>query len=535
MENFSHALPLMLVILDGFGFSEKIPGNAVAAASMPTWHQLTSMYPSTLLHASGEWVGLPADQPGNSEVGHLTIGAGKPLPGLLKQINTSIEDHSFFEKKILSDFFDHIQKQGLRLHLMGLLSSGGVHSHERHLYALLTAAWQYNIAPFMHLFADGRDVAPRSVSLSLEQLELFLIKHRHNQGVIASLQGRFYAMDRDRNWERTESAFTMLTSKPDNQNTLSWRNYLAACYHKKITDEFIPPQLLVPEGYIHHQDAVIFFNFRPDRARQLTQRFLEKTDTILLTMAPYFEDTPEHVPEDTPKDSRAENTFSHKKYFYLFDAVKAENTFLDELQKQTHNKYNIFTIAETEKYLHVTRFLHGAGKTTVPGELQQLIPSIKAKQYVTEPRMSAYKITQTVIERLRSSHDDIIIINYANADMVGHSGNFEATVQAVEFLDEQLRLLYHECVEKRNGTLLITADHGNSECMLYPNGSPHTAHTANKVPCIIAHRAFQGLKIQPSSSWSLAHIAPTILALLSLKIPETMLQKALIRFSNQVI
>ncbi len=518
-------LPLALIILDGFGHQYKQQGNAVAQASLPTWKQLLAMYPHTLLHAAGNYVGLPNNYHGNSEVGHLTLGAGKAIPNLLKKINDSIDDLSFFKDKKLSSALTMIAKSEKRLHLMGLLSNGGVHSHEHHLHALLIAAQQHQISHiFIHVFADGRDVAPKSLARFLEKLEEKC--KELNTGVIASIHGRFYAMDRDNNWERTEKSYALLNTPSSPMQTASWRNYLASCYHQQITDEFLPPIMLNNNGVIKKEDGVIFFNFRPDRARQLTSMFLNKTIlqsttypvikdlSFFLTFAPYFDD---------PQ--------TNKRYNSLFKPSIAQTTLLETIQNQTSQNITILTIAESEKYTHVTRFFHGTDKTEVPHENQVMIPSIKAKTYEQEPKMSARKITEHILTTIREEAAEIIIANYANADMVGHSGNLEATIKACEYLDSQITLLYHEIVEKRLGSLIITADHGNAEHMISYHGQtavPHTAHTANKVPFLVAHQYLRGKSLTIQHEWGLAHVAPTILTLLGLSIPSSMEQESLL-------
>lgn len=513
--------PFAMIVLDGFGAREEKRGNAPALASMPTWHYLQNMYPHTLLHASGTAVGLLANTIGNSEVGHFTLGAGRIVPSLLQQFNNLIENNTFKDLPGLQECFSLLRSTQGRLHIMGLLSDGGVHSHINHLYALLgAAAHDHEPSAFLHLFTDGRDVKPYSAATFLTELEAVI--HRLNYGSIASLQGRYYAMDRDMNWDRTEKAFKILTS-PSLPYRYGWQSYLQEQYAQHISDEFIKPVSFIANSHIRAGDGLIFFNVRPDRARQITQAFLDRQNTPLkekitpkslqffLSFTNYFEQQP------------------FKNNRWLLDPAVATPTLLSTLYDQGKGKIKITTLAETEKQAHITTFLHGKTISTLPGEVQHLIASIKAKNYIDHPKMSAHRITQQLLSDLRNEQGDFFVANYANADMVGHSGNLEATIKACECLDEQLTLLYHEIVERRNGTLCITADHGNAEQMIHESdGSPNPAHTTNKVPFLIAHQSLRGRIITPSERWGLADVAPTILTLLHFNIPDAMNQDSML-------
>ncbi len=506
--------PTMLVILDGFGHRNEKKGNAIALANMPFWHSLHSQYPSTQLSAAGSDVGLLDGFMGNSEVGHLTLGAGRIIPSPLKKIHDAINNGSLAHNTVLLERLAQLKKSGGVLHFMGLLSDAGVHSHQDHLHALLKIACDNGIASiFIHPFLDGRDTPPRSAATYLEQLQTECA--RLGRGAIASIQGRFYAMDRDNNLDRTQKSYDVLYGLISQNSPTTWPEALAAAYSNNIDDEFVPPTLINPQGVIKPGDGVIFFNFRPDRARQLTQAFIGQNNNkplaFFITAARY--------------DQQFTNDF-------LFEETQVEQTLLDEIARQTSTPPPVFIVAETEKYAHVTYFFRGMREIQLPQEQRTLAPSIKAKNYIEHPEMSAPTITSTLIRSLRSKPAYFYLVNYANADMVGHSGNLAATIKACECLDQQLALLYHEVVERLEGTLIITADHGNAEEKIDEQGNPLTAHTANSVPFVVASKKSRkkggnASTFDKKPTQGLAHVAPTILALMGLTIPSVMEQKTI--------
>lgn len=514
--------PVMLVVLDGFGYNPQSLGNAVHAAKMPFWGWLINNYPHTLLHASGQHVGLLPGYIGNSEVGHLTLGAGRVVESVLKQFHDSIDDGSFFDNQVLIENFNKIKQSGAALHLMGLLSDGGVHSHERHLHALIKLAANVGLKKiYVHAFLDGRDVAPKSVVLYLQNLQQKI--YEYGVGKIASICGRFYAMDRDNNWDRTELCYKMLVGQAKPTSSTGWHDVLNACYEQGVTDEFVAPTLLDPDGCIKSGDGVVFFNFRPDRVRQLSESFLnpgfEKFKTVDLcsttnTLSFFV---------STVRYNKSFAQFSNK---ILFEHKPIKNTFLDVLAAQP-NPPQIFIIAETEKYAHVTYFFRGMVDKQLPNETRFLIPSIKVKNYINNPEMSAPEITKALLTSLQSSPADFYLVNYANADMVGHSGDMPATVKACECLDQQLELLYNQVVKTMNGTMFIVADHGNAESKIDINtGQPNTAHTTNPVPFVLVGPDFKSEHSAPTwpadGSYGLANIAPTILKFMKVQAPEEM-------------
>ncbi len=525
MNPLSPTTPTMLLILDGFGYTPIKDGNATARANMPTWHYLLSHYPHTLLHASGEHVGLLPGYIGNSEVGHITIGAGRIIPSMLKKIHDSIENKTFFNNELLIQHLKQLKAQNKALHLMGLLSDGGVHSHEHHLYALLKMAHDIGLNQvYIHAFLDGRDVPQRSAKNYLERLVKTCIDLQ--TGVLASVSGRFYAMDRDKNWERTKTCYDMLcTSRENNQNN-NWQAIINQSYKQNVTDEFISPTLITAQGTIKNGDGIIFFNFRPDRARQLTECFLNdqapvhkntqnktiKTLAFVITLSCYRDDFP---------------AMGNK---FLFQKEPIELTLLDVLA-QDPKPIPVFIIAETEKYAHVTYFFRGMEEKQLTHEERVLIPSIKAKTYIDIPQMSALKISEKLLLSFSQKPARFYLANFANLDMVGHSGDLNATVQACECIDDQIRIIYKNFVEKLNGTLIIIGDHGNAEVKIdYTTGQPQTAHTCNPVPCILINKQekqVRSIAFPSHIEFGLAHVAPTILTIMGYKIPEIMMQQTI--------
>jgi len=496
--------PTALVILDGFGYRKDTLHNAIAHAKTPSLDYLFTHYPSCILHASGRAVGLPQGAIGNSEVGHLTIGSGRIVQQPSFIINQALQDKTLHSNPTLITALKMLKKNTKTLHIMGLLSDADVHSNENFLYSLLEIAVQQGITKIIvHAFLDGRDVAPKSAQKHLQKLHDVLQKLGH--GILGSVHGRFYAMDRDNNWERTQASYKALT-EPQPITHTNWQEVIKKNYDENITDEFIPPTQLSSAAVVQNGDGIIFFNFRPDRARQLTASFVDPSFKTFSTkrINPAFFITP------TNYNSKLKTTV-------LFKRTLINNTLKDVLSQ--HNK-TIFCIAETEKYAHVTYFFNGQQETPVKNETRVLTPSIVAQDYVATPEMSAPKITTTVLESLRTNPHDFYLINYANADMVGHSGNFDATVKAIECLDREVKKLYEELVEKMDGTLFITADHGNAEQMFDPDiQQPRTAHTTNGVPFIMIKK---GLAHKKLALAQLSDVAPFILKHLQIPVPKEM-------------
>ncbi|HSC24695.1 MAG TPA: 2,3-bisphosphoglycerate-independent phosphoglycerate mutase [Candidatus Babeliales bacterium] len=500
--------PVALVILDGFGYSVKKRHNAIAHAHMPYFTQWWNLYPHAILQAAGEAVGLPEGFSGNSEVGHLTLGAGRIIPQPMKLWLQSIEDGSFEHNHEFIKQCKRLKEVGGSLHIMGLLSDAGVHAHEKQIHASIMLAINLEVKKIIiHPFLDGRDTPPRSAYIYLERLTHYIKQYNNGRVILGSLQGRYYAMDRDNNWERIEQSYRILTEK---QNHLydSWEKVLEYNYSHNITDEFIPPVQLNSDGYIHNGDGILLCNVRPDRARELTAAFIQEhfSHFIVKPLNLTFFMTPVAYSED----------FSTA---VLFPRKPLHNTLKDVLA--AHSK-TIFTIAETEKYAHVTYFFRGENEETVIGETRIMVNSIPAQNYIDNPRMCAEKITDEIIQSLCNNAADFYLINYANADMVGHSGDFNATVKAVEYLDVQLKRLYDVIVQKMNGTLYITADHGKAEDMYDDiTQQVRTAHTSNPVPFVMIRKNVEGsLFTLPIAQ--LSHVAPFILDNMKIPVPDEM-------------
>lgn len=495
--------PIALVILDGFGHRQERDGNAIALAKTPHLDEWFSRYPHTLLQASGLSVGLPEGYIGNSEVGHITIGAGRIIPQTVTRINASIDDGSFFTNPTLVESLKAVRKGSNRLHIMGLLSDAGVHCLTKHMFAYLQAAHDHGIKEiYIHPFLDGRDAPPKSAANYLTKLDAAIGKI--GAGTIGSLHGRFYAMDRNKNWDRTEISYHCLTNE-NRPLYATWRDYLDEHYAERITDEFMPPMLLNRHGIIRSGDAIICTNFRPDRSRQLTAAFdLPDFNHFPALIKPLWFFTPVSYAPNLPTLTLLPKT------------PPIPDTFTDVLH--AHNK-RFFAIAETEKYAHVTYFFKGGRETTYATERQELIPSRVVRDYVNHPEMSACEITDHVIASLTHDPYDVYLINYANADMVGHSGNLQATIKAIEVLDHELNRIYAKLVVEMGGTLYLTGDHGNAELKIDPiTKQPHTAHTNNPVPFI----AISQLASTLPPMHTLADIAPYILKGLTLTIPKAM-------------
>nr|ARO91288.1 2 3-bisphosphoglycerate independent phosphoglycerate mutase [Rhodochaete parvula] len=518
--------PVILTILDGWGNSNNISGNAVLKAKTPFLDSLLQNYPNTLLDASGTSVGLPEGQVGNSEVGHTTIGAGRVLSQDLVKISQSIEDNTFFLNPILNQLCQTVESNHQSLHLIGLCSDGGVHSHIDHLFALISLAQKYKIVQiYIHVITDGRDTSQYSALSFLEQIEKFIANFPNTS--IATIVGRYYAMDRDCRWNRTEQAYNTLT-KLQNLEYQSSLTTLTKLYADNISDEFILPTK-TNEGIIHDGDGVIFFNYRPDRMRQLLQAFV------------------------TPAFQGFERIYLKKLNIVTFTQYISSlqipvvfppnqlNNFLGEVIST--NLLRQFRISETEKYAHVTYFFNGGVEEPFPGEDRELIPSPKVATYDETPSMSSPEITNSLINAINKQCYSLIVVNYANLDMLGHTGNFDAAVQAIENVDKHIGQII-DSVGKVNGTLIITADHGNVECMEYSDGTPHTSHTTNLVPFILVEGEGNkimghGANVKLLQQGSLTDIAPTILDILKLQQPVEMTGKSLLaptycetRFSN---
>ena len=497
--------PTMLVILDGFGHGNVGQGNAIRKANMPFWHSTCHNYRTALLKAAGADVGLLPGTVGNSEVGHITMGAGRIILSDLVRFDQLLASEHDQQRSTLIAQFKQLQQTHGQLHLMGLLSNGGVHSHERHLYELIELAKMCGITQiFIHAFLDGRDVPPTSAAQYLQRLTTV-------PGVtLASVQGRFYAMDRDNNLERTGIAYKALTGNIP-VLTDSWQQVLDRSYKHGVTDEFVVPTLLNANGGIKAGDGVIFFNVRPDRARQLAELFINP-EKRLLTLA--FFTTP------TLFDKRFATW--GKNNTILLQQTDVQQTLLDILAAE---KKEVFVVAETEKYAHVTYFFQGFHEAPFDHQKRVMIPSMKVRNYIQQPEMSAAQITTTLIKSLRTQPADFYLVNLANADMVGHSGNLPATIKACEFLDQQLALICHEVVDRLDGTVFITGDHGKAEAMLDEQSIAITAHTTNPVPFVAVGKQYKVKKMQEfddETREGLSSIAPTILNHLGLPVPSVM-------------
>ena len=499
--------PLVLIVLDGFGYSAQREGNAIALARTPHFDEWYRACPNTLVEASGQYVGLKARQMGNSEVGHLNIGAGRVVRMDTSRIDYEIETGEFFTNDALVQAMEHARNRDRALHLIGLVSHGGVHSSQEHLYALIRLAKKENVERVsVHAFLDGRDTAPDSGAGYVAEL----INKMGECGIgrVASVVGRYYAMDRDKRWERTEQAYRLLRYG-EGRARRDPVDAIRESYAEGVTDEFIKPIVLVdgnakPVGTIQDGDSVIFFNFRSDRARQITRAFTEDDFN-------FFD-------RGARPDIRFTCMTHYDRLFHLpvaFGPEHHDQILADVLaQGGLHN----LRIAETEKYAHVTFFFNGGVEQAYPGEERILIPSPRIATYDLQPEMSAYGITNEVVNQIGSAQFDVVIMNYANADMVGHTGNLEATIKAIEVIDECLGRVV-EPARARGGSVIITADHGNAEQMIDPvTGQIFTAHTTNPVPVILIGDHQCKLR----GGGSLRDIAPTMLGILGLPKPEQM-------------
>ncbi|WJY27735.1 MULTISPECIES: 2,3-bisphosphoglycerate-independent phosphoglycerate mutase [Sporosarcina] len=496
--------PVGLIIMDGFGLRETAAGNAVAHASKPNYDRLWKEYPHSTLTACGEAVGLPPGQMGNSEVGHLNIGAGRIVYQSLTRINKSIREREFFDNEALLSAVNHAKNHGSALHVMGLLSDGGVHSHFEHLFALLELASMHGLEDvYVHAFLDGRDVGPKTAMAFLQRTEEVMKKA--GIGKISSVSGRYYAMDRDKRWDRVQLAYdVMVNDKGPRYKTAE--EGVQASYDAGVTDEFVVPFIVQQAGgeavRISEGDAVIFFNFRPDRAIQLSRAFTQNgfdgfpvkpfTDLKFVTFTVYSEEVASEV---------------------VFPSQDLKNTIGEVLSA---NHLRQLRIAETEKYPHVTFFMSGGREEEFDGEKRILIASPKVATYDLKPEMSAYEVTDALIEEIENDRIDAFILNLANPDMVGHSGLLEPTVKAVETTDACVGRIVG-LLEQKGGAAIVTADHGNADEVITPEGNPMTAHTTNPVPVIVTKKG-----IELRAGGILADLAPTMLKLLGIEQPEEM-------------
>ena len=501
----------MLMILDGFGKNPNQEGNAIGNAAKPNIDKLMMTCPTAEVYASGEAVGLPDGQMGNSEVGHTNIGAGRIVYQELTRITKSIEDGDFFSIPEFVDAVENCKKNNTKLHIIGLVSDGGVHSHERHLYGLLELAKRRGLEDvFVHCFTDGRDTLPASGEGYIQKLEEKM--KEKGIGKIATIAGRFYAMDRDKRWEREQKAYDAMVLGKGEKAT-SAIQAIESSYQKEVFDEFVVPTVICngdkPVATIDDGDSVIFFNFRPDRARQITRALVDpdfkefetkKMKLNFVTMTEY------------------DATIPNVKV--AFKPEKLNNTFGEYISNKGLRQLRI---AETEKYAHVTFFFNGGREEPYKGEDRILVASPKVETYDLKPEMSAYEVTEKVVEAINNETYDSIILNFANSDMVGHTGNMEAAEKAIEAVDICIGKII-DALSKHNGTCLITADHGNAEQMIdYKTGEPFTSHTTNPVPLIL-----YGMENVSLKNGKLCDLAPTLLDIMNLEKPVEMTGESLL-------
>ena len=529
--------PLVLIILDGWGYRAETKANAIALARKPTYDRLLREYPNTLIHTSGPFVGLPEGQMGNSEVGHLNIGAGRIVHMDITRIDLMIQNGEFFTHPVLVDAMKHARISGRRLHLFGLVSDGGVHSRQEHLYALLKMAKQQDVdRVFVHAFMDGRDTLPTNGVGYLEQLQQKM--REYNCGRIATVNGRYYAMDRDRRWERIAKAYDVMVKGRGEGGTYSDPvQGMKESYNRGVTDEFVVPFVCLKDkdehaggaasdrgpGTIGDDDSCICFNFRADRVREITRALcrnsgLNEHGGSDLPGAAELDQT---IPRDrVPKNLKYVCMTRYDKNFSLPIVIPPESmaNILANVMATQHMRN--LRVAETEKYAHVTYFFNGGVEQPFPGEDRVMIPSPKVATYDLKPEMSAAGIAEAVVKAANDGTFDVIIVNFANADMVGHSGKIEPTIKAVETVDACLGEI-EKAVRARGGAMLITADHGNAEMMIDPaTGGPHTAHTTNPVPFIVVAENAKQFTLKPNGS--LRDISPTMLGMLGLSEPPEM-------------
>lgn len=508
MNNFKK--PTMLMILDGFGLNPEKHGNAIANAVKPNLDRIFDEYPMTSLAASGLDVGLPDGQMGNSEVGHLNIGAGRIVYQELTNITNHIEDGSFFDNQALNAAVDHVKKNGSTLHLLGLLSDGGVHSHISHLFALIDMAKEKGVENLViHCFLDGRDVPPRCALTYLNELEDYMKKKKI--GKIGVISGRYYAMDRDKRWDRIQKAYDAMTLG-EGDHADSPKEAIKNSYSRKTDDEFVVPCVIDDQNTVNNGDAMIMYNFRPDRAREITRSFVDEDfdgfdrtkkieDLCYVCMTQYDATMPNVLTAYPPE--HYDNTLGE----YVSDLG------LKQLR-----------IAETEKYAHVTFFFNGGVEEPNDNEDRILVPSPKVATYDMQPEMSAYIVTEKVLAAIDEDKYDMIILNFANADMVGHTGVMQAAIKAIEALDVCVEKICKKILEK-DGQVFLTADHGNADTMIGPHDEIITAHSLNPVPFV--NISNEPAKLQDKGR--LADIAPTMLDAMNIDIPKEMTGKSLLK------
>jgi len=503
------------MVLDGWGINPEKKANAVYHAYKPNYDSLMKEFPNTTIEASGLAVGLPEGQMGNSEVGHLNLGAGRIVYQDFTRVTQDIKSGDFFKNPALVWAMDEALNNNKSLHLLGLLSDGGVHSHIDHLKALLDMAKLKKLQKvYVHAFLDGRDVPPANAKIYIDEIEEYMKKI--GIGKIATISGRYYAMDRDKRWDRTAKAYDAIVFG-EGLKASSAVEALKQAYERKETDEFVMPTVVTyekgePTATVEPGDSIIFFNFRPDRARQLTYAFCNEDFDGFARKRGYF-------PVNYVCLTEYDVTIKNAKVAYGPESL--DNILADVLSAAGLRQLRI---AETEKYAHVTFFFNGGVEKAYPGEDRILIPSPKVATYDLKPEMSAYEVADKVVEKINEDIYDVIILNFANPDMVGHSGIFEAAVKAIEAVDECIGKVV-KCVRDKGGTVIITADHGNAEQMLdYETGQPHTAHTSNPVPVILVSDKPYKLR----SGGKLADIAPTMLELLNLEKPQEMTGESLL-------
>ena len=492
--------PTVLIILDGFGINPSKINNGIASASTPRLDDYFERYPVTSLHASGSAVGLPDGQMGNSEVGHMTMGAGAVMRQDLVRIDDAIKDKSYFANPALVSAVEKAKSQNKPLHLLGLVSDGGVHSHMRHMFALIELCKNNGVTPLLHVITDGRDTAPQS---AIDYVNTVEAKLASANGAIATVSGRYFAMDRDKRWDRTEQAWQAMVNN-QGRTTPSFRDAIESAYAAGETDEFIKPTVLPGAVNLGADDVMLFFNFRKDRTRQLSAA-LSKTDFSEFERGSF-----------TPPSLTCMTNYDN--YFdlpYAFGEEQPEATLAETIY---HADLSQFHCAETEKYAHVTYFFNGGKGEAFPGEERLIIPSPKVATYDEQPEMSAKTVADSVINKIRSHQHAFIVVNFANGDMVGHTAIRDAVIKAVETLDHEVGRVLDAAVAEEY-SVVLTADHGNCEQLVDPEtGKPHTQHTTNLVPCMIIDQ----IKWQLAPEGGLKDIAPTVLQLMGIQQPGAM-------------
>ena len=502
----------LLLILDGWGYAETTEGNAIQLAKTPVWNRFHQHFPHTLINASGKNVGLPAQQMGNSEVGHLNLGAGRVVKQDFTRIQSDIDSGDFFRNPILKNALEYANDNNKAVHIMGLLSDGGIHAHETHVHAMLKMSHQFGCQKvYLHLFTDGRDCAQKSAQRYVQKLEKIMAEL--NTGEIVSLIGRYFAMDRDNRWSRTRCAYELIAKGRGKFLAKSAMDAIDIAYQRGETDEFIQSTVIKAPTPIQKGDVLVFMNYRADRARQITQAFADENfqgfsrgsfvPTQFICLTEYKKDF--NLPIAYPT-AKLNNVLGK----YL------SNLGLTQLR-----------IAETEKYAHITFFLNGGVEAPFNGEDRVLIPSPNVATYDLKPEMSAFELTDALVENIESQKYDLIICNFANTDMVGHSGKLDAAIKAVEAVDKCLGII-HQALNAIGGEMLITADHGNVEQMISPDtGEVHTAHTNNPVPLLFVGKRHANIV---QSAGALSDIAPTLLAMMGIEKPIEMTGNSLLSF-----